>query len=45
MCFFVARLSKQREHIALIALHSGLVKRIHAQYIAADAAGKLEEIK
>ena len=43
--FFISWFSQKREHVALITLHPGLVKRIHSQYIAADTAGKLKEIE
>ena len=40
-----ARLAKKSEHVLLVALHARLVERIHAGYVAADAAGKLEEVE
>ena len=42
--FFIAGLAQQGEHVLLIGLHAGLVKGIHVQQIAAQAAGILEEV-
>ena len=41
---FVAGLVEQGEHIFLVGLHAGLVERVHAQNVAADAAGALKKV-
>ena len=42
--FLIAGLAEQCEHVLLICLHAGLVKRIDAQDITGYTAGKLKEI-
>ena len=42
---FVAGFVQQGEHILLVRLHAGLVERIDAEDVAADAAGALEEVE
>ena len=36
---------QEREHVLLVRLHTGLVKGIDAQDVAADAAGQLKEVE
>ena len=38
-CLLVARLVQQGEHIFLVRLHAGLVERVYAEDVTADAAG------
>ena len=38
-------LSQQCEHVALIAVHPGLIKRIHTQNITAHSAGKFKKVE
>ena len=44
-CLLVARLVQQGEHIFLVRLHAGLVERVYAEDVTADAAGLLEEVE
>ena len=46
-CFFfafVTRLAEQSKHVLLIAFNARLVERVHAEEIAGDGAGLLEEV-
>ena len=43
--FLVSGLAEQREHVLLIALNTRLVERVHAEEIAGDGAGLLEEVE
>ena len=42
---FVTGFAQQLEHIALVKLHAGLVKGVHAQHISGNAAGQFEEVE
>ena len=41
---FVAGLVEEGEHVFLVGLHAGLVEGVHAEHVAAHAAGFLEEV-
>ena len=41
---FIAGLAQQREHVLLVGFHAGLVEGIHAQQVAGQTAGLLEEV-
>ena len=43
-CLFIAGLVEERKHILLVRLNAGLIERVDAQDVAADAASLLKEV-